>query len=129
MSAEYSIQIDPSRDLVRIRMSGFFAPEDIEDFLAARRDAHARLTCRRNAHLTLNDIREMKIQSQEIVDAFRAMLAAPDYRSRRLAFVVSSTLARSQLGRALGGRDARCFEDPAAAEAWLLAGKAEARAA
>ncbi len=129
MSAEYSIAVDPSRDLVRIRMSGFFTHADIEGFLAARNEAHAQLTCRPNAHLTLNDIREMKIQSQEIVDAFRAMLAAPDYRSRRLAFVVSSTLARSQLGRALGGRDARCFEDIEAAERWLLTGKDEARAA
>ena len=129
MSAEYSIQVDPSRDLVRIRMSGFFTPADVDGFVAARAKAHAELTCRRNAHLTLNDLREMKIQSQEIVDAFRAMLAAPEYRSRRLAFIVSSTLARSQLGRALGGRDARCFEDAEAAERWLLAGREESRAA
>lgn len=129
MSAGYSIQVDPLRDLVRIRMSGFFTPEDIEGFLAARRDAHAQLTCRRNAHLTINDLREMKIQSQEIVDAFRAMLAAPEYRSRRLAFIVSSTLARSQLGRALGGRDARCFEDPAEAERWVFARGNDAEAA
>ncbi|MET0307559.1 MAG: hypothetical protein ABW023_02530 [Sphingomonas sp.] len=129
MSAEYSINVDPSRDLVRIRMSGFFSPADVEGFIAARREAHGQLTCRRNAHLTLNDLRDMKIQSQEIVDAFRAMLAAPEYRSRRLAFIVSSTLARSQLGRALGGRDARCFEDPAEAERWLLAARNEAEAA
>lgn len=128
MSAEYSIVADPSKDLVRIRMSGFFAPADVEAFIAARQKAHAQLTCRRNAHLTLNDLREMKIQSQEVVDAFRTMLAAPEYRSRRLAFIVSSTLARSQLGRALGGRDARCFEDAAEAERWLLSGS-EAQAA
>jgi hypothetical protein len=129
MSAEYSIQVDPSRDLVRIRMSGFFTPADVEGFVVARAEAHRALTCRRNAHLTLNDIREMKIQSQEIVDAFRAMLAAPDYRSRRLAFIVSSTLARSQLGRALANRHAQCFEDPAEAERWLLSGKDQAQAA
>jgi len=129
MSAEYSIQVDPSRDLIRIRMSGFFTSSDVDGFIAARAKAHAELTCRRNAHLTINDLREMKIQSQEIVDAFRAMLAAPEYRSRRLAFIVSSTLARSQLSRALGGRDARCFEDAEAAERWLLSGREESRAA
>lgn len=128
MSAEYSISVDPSRDLVRIRMSGFFTQADIESFLAARREAHVQLTCPANAHLTLNDIRDMKIQSQEIVESFRAMLAAPEYRSRRLAFIVSSTLALSQLGRALAGRHARCFDDPAAAEHWLLTGE-EIRAA
>ena len=34
--------------------------------------------------------------------------------------MVSETLARSQLMRALAGRSSRCFTDPAAAEAWLL---------
>jgi hypothetical protein len=127
MSANFSITADPARDLVRIRMSGFFTLEDIAAFVEARRAAHAQLTCARNQHVTVNDVREMKIQSQEIVDAFREMLAAPDYRSRRLAFVVSPTLARTQLMRAVAGRDVRCFEDAWAAEAWLLMpGKAKA---
>jgi hypothetical protein len=126
MSAEFSFRVDPSRDLVRIRMGGFFTIEDIEAFLAARHEAHKLLTCPRNAHVTLNDIRDMKIQSQEIVDAFRAMLAAPDYRSRRLAFIVSPTLARTQVMRALDRREAQCFEDMWRAEAWLFAKRAAA---
>lgn len=121
MSADFSFQVDPSRNLVRIRMGGFFTLDDIEAFLAARHEAHQQLTCARNAHVTLNDIRDMKIQSQEIVDAFRAMLASPDYRSRRLAFVVSPTLARTQVMRALDRREAQCFEDMWRAEAWLFA--------
>ncbi len=128
MSASYSIDADPARNLIRIRMSGFFTLEDIDGFLEARRAAHAQLTCPRNAHVTINDIRDMKIQSQDIVDAFREVLAAPDYRSRRLAFIVSPTLARTQLMRAIAGRNARCFEDGWKAEAWLLAGE-DSRAA
>jgi len=126
MSAEYRIEVDPSRDLVRIRMAGFFTVEDIQGFLEARRAAHAELTCARNQHLTLNDLRDMKIQSQEMVDAFRSMLADPTYRSRRLAFIVGPTLARTQLMRAVAGRDVRCFEDSWTGEAWLLAGDARA---
>ena len=129
MSAEYSIEVEPQRDLVRIRMSGFFASEDIEGFLEMRRAAHRNLTCGRNQHVTLNDIRDMKIQSQEIVDAFRAMLSDPVYRSRRLAFVVSPTLARTQLARTIAGRNARCFEDFWTAEAWLFGPAEEAAAA
>lgn len=120
MSADFSFQVDPSRDLVRIRMGGFFTPDDIDAFLAARHEAHQQLTCARNQHVTLNDIRDMKIQSQEIVDAFRAMLAGAEYRSRKLAFVVSPTLARTQVARALDRRDAQCFEDMWRAEAWLF---------
>jgi len=126
MSAKFSFRVDPSRDLVQIRMSGFFERENVAAFLAARREAHKMLTCRRNAHVTVNDIRDMKIQPQETVDAFRAMLAAPGYRSRRLAFLVSPTLARTQVMRALDRREARCFEDSWSAEAWLFASEAEA---
>jgi len=102
-------------------MAGFFRPADIASFLAARKVAHEKLGCARNAHVTINDIRGMDIQAHDIVDAFREMLAAPDYRSRRLAFVVANTLARSQAIRALENREARWFTDQGQAEAWLLA--------
>ena len=69
--------------------------------------------------MTLNDVRDIKIQSQKMVDAFRAMLSDPVYRSRRLAFIVGPTLTRTQLSRAIAGRNARCFDDSWAAEAWL----------
>ncbi len=126
MSASFSIRVEPLRDLVCIRMSGFFSLADIEDFLVAREEAHAALRCGPNQHLTLNDVSEMKIQSQEIVSAFQAMLSAPEQRSRRLAFIARSTLARGQLMRAAAGRDVRCFDDVASAQAWLLAPDEEA---
>jgi hypothetical protein len=121
MSATFSFTIDKSRSLVRIAMSGLFTPDDIRDFIGARREAHAALGCAPNMHFTLNDVRGMKIQPQESVTGFQELLAAPEYRSRRLAFVAARTLARSQLMRALSNREARCFEDIAHAEAWLFA--------
>ena len=121
MSATFTIDVDPARDLVRISMAGLFDEDDIARFLEARRQAHARLVCPPNCHVTLNDLREMKIQPQESVAQFRAMLSDPAYRSRRLAFVTAPTLAKMQLLRAIGGRNARCFDDTEAAEAWLFA--------
>lgn len=106
-------------------MAGFYTQEDIRAFLTARREAHEALGCAPNAHLTLNDIRGMTAQPHSTVDAFAEMLAAPEYRSRRLAFVVGPYLARTQVLRALASRAGRCFTDPAAAEAWLLAGDEE----
>lgn len=121
MSASFSITADPARDLIRIRMGGFFKAENIASFLRERDSAHARLGCAPNQHLTLNDVREMSIQPQDAVKAFQEMLADPAYRSRRLAFVVSPTLARGQLARALDGRpNTRLFDDVTEAEAWLL---------
>ena len=124
MDAHYTFEIDRARSLVRITMSGLFTLADIEAFLRDREKAHAELGCGRNRHLTLNDLRGMKIQHQEVVTAFRDMLAAPEHRSRRLAFVAGPTLAKSQLMRAMSGRDARCFEDVASAEKWLFAADA-----
>ena len=109
-------------------MAGLFTAPDIAAFLEARRKAHAALGCAPNRHLTLNDVREMKIQTQDMVAAFRYMLSDPDYRSRRLAFVAAPTLARGQLLRALQERDARCFETVEEAEAWLFAEERSAAA-
>jgi hypothetical protein len=129
MSARFHIEVEPANDLVRIRMGGLFTPDDIAAFAAARQEAHARLRCAANGHLTLNDLREMKIQPQESVAAFGAMLGDPAYRSRRLAFVIGPTLARSQLLRALSGRGAPCFDTVREAEFWLFAGDVAERLA
>jgi len=121
MAAHFTVRAEPSRDLIRITMSGFFTPDDVEAFYAARAAEHARLTCGPNQHITLNDLSGMKVQAQDIVGTFQSLLADPAYRSRKLAFVVDRTLARSQLMRALNGRTAKCFEDRATAERWLFA--------
>ena len=130
MSAQFSFEVDRPRNLVRIAMAGLFREADIAAFVRARREAHAKLRCGPSEHVTLNDVRELKIQPQETVLAFQRLLADPDYRSRRLAFVTASTLAKAQLLRAIDGRVARCFDDPAEAESWLFraeAGEAPAR--
>ena len=118
----FSIELDPPRDLVRIRLSGFFGVDDIARFQAELLLAHRRLGCgRRGGPLTINDISGMAIQSQDVVARWRAFLADPAHRSRRLAFVVGSTLARMQLQRTIGGRDAAVFTDTDEAEQWLFA--------
>jgi hypothetical protein len=129
MSANYSVQVDVVRSIVRITMSGFFAADDIGGFLAQRDAAHARLTCGPNDHCTITDVRDMKIQAQDIVGMFQDMLADPAYRSRRLAFVTAPTLARPQLLRAIGARGARVFDTVEAAEAWVLAAQDDAAVA
>lgn len=121
MSADFSFDVDVARDLVRIRMAGFFGADDIARFLKVRRAAYDRLTCAPNQHLTLTDIRDMKIQSQEAVVEFAKMLADPRYHSRRHAIVVASTLARLQVTRAAGERHQPQFATIEEAEAWLFA--------
>ena len=120
--ASFTIELDPSRELVRIRLSGFFSVDDVGRFQAELLLTHRRLGCgRKGGPLTINDISGLAIQSQDVVARWSAFLADPGHRSRRLAFVVSSTLARMQLQRAIGGRDAMVFTDTDEAERWLFA--------
>ncbi len=125
--ASFSIDLDTPRDLVRIRLFGFFSVEDIARFQAELLLAHRRLGCaRKGGPLTINDVSGMAIQGQDVVARWGTFLADPAHRSRRLAFVVGSALARMQLQRVIGDRDARVFTDPAEAEQWLFADEAGA---
>lgn len=121
MSEKFHFEIDRARGLVRITMSGFYEAEDVAAFVEARKKAHAELGLAPNAHMTLNDLRGMKVQSQDTVRAFQAMLTAPEYRSRKLAFVADRNLATMQLERTLVARDAKIFTDIPSAEAYLFA--------
>lgn len=129
MDAIYKVEVDPVGNIVRHYLAGFFQPIDVEMHVAARDAAHEQLTSGPNEHVTLVDVRDMKIQQQDIVKAFSSVLADPRHRSRKLAFVVALSLARMQLLRATASRDARYFTDIDEAEAWLMAvGSDDARA-
>ena len=123
MSDKFTISLDRDRGLVRITMHGFYGLKDVAAFFDARRKAHAALGLPRNAHLTLNDLRGMKIQQQEVIQAFQQGLAVPEEKARKLAIVVDAAMARAQANRAISAGDTRYFTDPADAEAWLFAGE------
>lgn len=123
MPSEFAIAADPLLGLIQIDMSGFFLEADIRAFEEARNEAHSQLRCGPNEHLTLVDIRSMQIQSQEAVTAFKRILDNPAYKSKRIAIVVSHTLARMQIQRAAVDRDVMYFsEDLLVARKWLLNG-------
>ena len=122
MSAKFLIQPDPDNRLVRAVMTGFFTAADFSRFLSAGDEARAQIGLPPGEQLTLIDVRRMKIQSVEIVEAIARALADPDRRSR-LAFVVGPTLFRAQLARAFGDREACCFDTVEEAEAFLLGGE------
>ncbi|WP_031393141.1 STAS/SEC14 domain-containing protein [Sphingomonas sp. STIS6.2] len=123
MPSEFAIAADPLLGLIQIDMSGFFLEADIRAFEEARNEAHSQLRCGPNEHLTLVDIRSMQIQSQEAVAAFKRILDNPAYKSKRIAIVVSHTLASMQIQRAAVDRDVMYFsEDLLVARKWLLNG-------
>src|SRR3954471_8456423 len=109
MHPRFSVSLDPARNLVTIVLSGLLLPSDVTEFFEARRKVHLGLRCPHGQHVTLTDLRAMHILPQETVDAFAVLLTDPQSLSRRLAFVASPSLVRSQTLRALAGRQSRFF--------------------
>ena len=121
MEASFSFRVDPARDLVHVVLAGFFSADAVAQFTAVRDAEMAKLRCGRNEHLTLVDIRDMKIQSQDSVNDFQRVLSNPQTRGRAIAFVVAQSLARQQALRvAAGRRHAAYFDTMEAAERWLF---------
>lgn len=118
MEASYSVTPDKSRNLARVKMAGFFDQKDVQEFAATYRQVLSHLIA--PGHLTLVDITGMSIQAQDIVGAFAALLASPNVRSRRLAFVCSSSLARLQAQRLTDREGVEFFDRMGDAEAWLF---------
>lgn len=123
MEGHFSIEVDPARDLVMFKIEGFFSPADVARLAAAREQSYGLLRCPPGEHLTLCDATAMKIQTQEVVAEFSRMVADRRFVSRKLAFVIGSSLARLQAKRVPQDRgDAvQFFRSQADAESWLFA--------
>ena len=120
LAASADVAVDPAIDLVTYTLAGFLDRALVQLVAEQQVAAAARLRCPPNQHLTMIDISACKIQSQDVVEAFRTILDDPRYRSRKLAVVVGSSLARMQMRRVLQ-RDVTAYvETRAEARAWLM---------
>lgn len=120
MDAHFSIVIEPERCLLHIIMGGFFSNEDVSDFREELTEHLYRLGCSPNDHVTLCDVSAMKIQTQDMVVVFSNVVGDPVFRSRKLAFVTGSTLARMQTRRLSNREGIAYFTDVDEARTWLL---------
>ena len=121
MQPFHRITVDVQRSLLRFELGGFFDDAAFGRFAADRAAAFRRRRCGPNEHLTLVDVSACLIQSQDMFGAFRSFFTDGPSRSRRMALVVGSSLARMQVRRLLAGRDSvACFERESEALAWLF---------
>ncbi|MEG3086624.1 hypothetical protein [Sphingomonas sp. PB4P5] len=118
---KYSISVDRLAAFVRIKLGGFFALEDVQEFAAAQRRAYETLASAKGRHVTLCDVSACKIQPQEVVEAFRGLLTDRSLMSARMAFVTGASPAKMQIRRLIARDTCRFFEDEVSAERWLVA--------
>jgi len=127
MDSAFSFDVEPW-GFVRVRIAGFLDQGSFAAFVSARDEAYRKLTCKPGEHLTLIDVSEAVLQTQDVVAMFRGLLAQPKLRSRRQAIVTGSSLVRMQVRRIISDRpDIGMFEDMDQAETWLR--QPDARAA
>lgn len=119
MDATHIIRVDPQKKLVDITLGGFF---DVARVIQVAIDAKAAidsLALPPHEHLTLFDVSNFSLQSQEVVSALQSLLGNPGYTSRRLAVVTDKSLSPMQVQRVLKRDTAQWFDDRREAEAWL----------
>ncbi|WP_066483578.1 hypothetical protein [Sphingomonas sp. CCH13-B11] len=120
MNGHFSVDVDPARRLIKVKMGGFFSLDDVAGYHDAVHRATARAGGLPSQQRMICDISDMRIQTQDVVDAFRRVMGDPKYRQRKVGFVVASSLARMQLLRVIGSRNAQCFATEAEAEDWVF---------
>ena len=122
MAPKFEIDIDPASRLVKLKLCGLLSVDDVRYFAAAQRKAYNKLGEFRGRHRTLCDVSECKIQLQQVVEAFRALMNDPELMSERMAFVTGSSPSKMQIRRLIGRDACRFFDNASDAECWLLAG-------
>lgn len=118
------IEIDRDRNLVVVRVFGFFSLEAAHRATMETRYAVQSLGSAAGRHVTLYDMTEAAPSNGETVELIRMAFANPIYRSiwaRKVAFCTPSSLLRRQIERLRQARaDIAIFETREPALAWLM---------
>ena len=121
----HSIEVDPRRNLIDVRISGMLMPEDVAWVGEEIREAVRSLGDGAGGHVTLYDLSDLQVATSASVDMIRDTFSNPVVRalwSRRLAVVAPTALIRMQAHRVREARpDLVVFDSREAALAWLLA--------
>lgn len=123
-NVSHSIQVDLERKLVDLRIGGLISPEDAAWIGEELRAAIRALGPDVGKHVTLYDGSGVPVVPQETVELIKNTLDNPAVRAiwaRKVAFVVSTALARMQAQRLREVRaDIGIFDDRELAIAWLM---------
>ena len=132
MTRAISLSVDPDHRLLRFRLAGFLTVEDARNVSAQKLKAITDLGGDPTDHVSLVDVSQCTIQAQDVAALFTQIIANPQYRARRAAFLVHPTsLSKMQVRRMLqgSGGSARLFENEARPLCGCSKRKAEGRLA
>lgn len=121
----FEIETSRADRIITLRMSGTFTVDEACACAVAKEAAVQALGPPYNAHSTLLDIRDFRIQPQEIFAIFTNFVAMTKHKSRKIAIVGGEGTARMQFRRVAEREplrdDMRFFTALRDAHAWLQA--------
>lgn len=116
----YTIECDHRRRMLTLVLKGFWSADEARAFVRDEQQAVRRLGPPAGTHLTLADVREFAIQTQEVSTIIRDLVMNGAATSKRIALVVGGEgLARMQSRRIAEREDMQSFTCVKDAEAWL----------
>ena len=119
----YAFETSHDDRIITLRMAGVLSMEEALACAAAKEAEVERLGPPYDLHSTLVDIRDLRVQPQEILAIFTNFVAATRHKSRKIAIVGGEGTARMQFRRIAERaplRDGmRFFTDVREARDWL----------
>ena len=121
----FEIEIDHLKRIIFLRMAGVLSMTEAHACAAAKEAAVESLGPPFDAHSTLVDVRELRLQAQEIFSIFTDFVANTKHKSLRIAIAAGQGTARMQFRRVAERSplraDMRFFTDLDEARDWLEA--------
>jgi hypothetical protein len=119
----FRVETDHSNRVIYLRMSGVLGVDEAHACAAAKEAAVESLGAPYD-HSTVVDIRDLRLQPQEVFGIFTHFVATTKHKSRRIAIVAGDGTARMQFRRVAERaplrNDMRFFTGFREARAWLV---------
>jgi urease gamma subunit len=119
--SSFHIEAGDLTRFIRITGVGFWTPAEIDTHFDELGDLIARMRQVRTDVRILVDLRESGVQSPETIARISARITDAYRDGDRIAMVLSSSLAKMQMKRAIQNLQHEMFVSPKAAEQWLMA--------
>lgn len=115
-----TVSANAPKKLLVVEVSGFLNKEEVVEFEQRKLEAAQSISYGDTLEYdVLIDTTQCMIQSQDVVTAFRDLIAHAPHKAKRIAVIQAETLARLQLQRILARDDVKIVECRDEAMAWL----------
>ena len=119
----FELETDHAARIIFLRMGGVLSVAEAHACAAAKEAAVHSLGPPYDAHSTLVDVSNLRLQSQEVFSIFTMFVATTKHKSRKIAIVAGEGTARMQFRRVAERAplrdDMRIFTADAEAREWL----------